>query len=174
MTLMHQPPEDHPRTPKGMKSAIRGLLLVPLTPEGARIIDIVILPIGAFVAFVVCIPIWVLSILATAAVGSGLVALGAPEGMRDFLGIVGIGGGLQLSFIALVRIYRRVPAGIRSWVTADEERQEARASAIETDPHAARNAPDNPEEIDAITGTLEERLTAADAALGPGAHDREG
>jgi hypothetical protein len=173
MTLMHRTPGDHPRAPKGMKAAVRGLLLVPLTPEGARIIDIVILPIGAIVAFVVCIPIWVLSILAAAVVGSALVALGAPEEVRDTLGAVGIVGGLVLSFVALVRIYRRVPAGIRSWVTPDEERR-PRASAIENDLHAARNAPNEPEELDAITATLEERLTAADAALAAGGRDPEG
>ena len=156
-----------------MKSAIRGLLLVPLTPEGARIIDIVILPIGAFVAFVVCIPIWVLSILAAAVVGSGLVAVGAPEEVRDVIGIVGIGGGIVLSFVALVRIYRRVPAGIRSWVTPDDERRGLPASTVEKDLHSARNAPDEPEPLDAITAPLEERLTAADAALAPGAHHRE-
>ncbi len=157
-----------------MKAAVRALLLVPLTPEGARIIDIVILPIGAFLAFVVCIPIWVLSILAAAVVGSGLVALGAPEAIRDFLGIVGIVGGLVLSFVALVRIYRRVPAGIRSWVTPDEERPAPRVSHRRRTSTAARNAPNDPEQLDAITAPLEERLTAADAALAPDAHDREG
>ena len=104
-----------------MKRAVRWLLLAPLTPEGARIIDIVILPIGAVVAFLVCIPIWILTILAAAAVGSALVALGAPEGVRDFVAVAGIGGGLVLSFVALLRIYRRVPAGIRSWVTPEDE-----------------------------------------------------
>ena len=134
------------------RGAIRRLLLVPISPEGARIVDILILPIGAVVAFFVCIPLWILTIAAGAIAGSTLVALGAPDWVGAICSFVGIGGGLALSFVVLLQIYRRVPAGIRSWVTPDDAVADGRTM-------------DDPEASDADSPSLEDRIGAADARL---------
>ena len=152
---MPQAPRPDPPARSRIKAAVRALLLVPLSPEGARIIDIVILPIGAFVAFFVCIPIWILTILAGAAVGSVLAALGAPEGIRSVFTFLGIGGGIVLSFVALLRIYRRLPAGIRGWVTPDDDDT--------PDVESTRDPAADPFTVNQRVARLDASLTPSDA-----------
>ena len=157
---MHQTPRHDPPARDGWKRAIRQLLLVPISPEGARIIDIVVLPIGAVVAFFVCIPLWILTIAAGAIVGSTLVALGAPDVIGTICSILGIGGGLALSFVVLLRIYRRLPAGMRGWVTPDDEGEGPRVSVPDRGFHAGAET--------AVAPTLDDRIAAADASLAAG------
>jgi hypothetical protein len=133
---------------------LRRLLLLPLTTEGVRLIDLVIVPIGAVVAFFVCIPILIVTTLAGGVVGYLLDGLGVPYGISGLFGLAGFVGGLALAFVVLVRLYRRLPKRIRSWVIAEDEPSVAGASALPfgRDP-------------DADDATLHSRIANADTSL---------
>ena len=141
-----------PRRP-GLASRIRRLLLVPLPPDGIRPVDMIALPIGVIVAFFVCIPIWIVTMLIAAVVASNLERLGLGDDLGRGVMIVGIVTGLALSAIVLVRIWRRVPSAIRAFVF-EEEAGAPREPAwiIQRDPRAD-------------TDSVADRLAAADATL---------
>lgn len=156
---MDRTPRSNPPAHGRKRSAIRRLLLLPLPPNGVRIIDIVILPVGAVVALLVCIPILIGSALAVVAVGALLSAVGAPEAIRGLAGIVLFGGALVLCFVVLLRLYRRLPVGIRSWITPADEDDDQGIPVLGKDPEAD-------------DATFAERIAVADATLAQGDADR--
>jgi hypothetical protein len=145
----HSPnPRAAARGPVG--SAVRSLLLLPLPPNGTRIVDMIVL------ALVVCLPILAMTLLGGAVVGLGLQAVGAPDALVAIPGLAGLGSGLVLGFLVLLRVYMRVPAAIRSWVTPDDQDGDERGGlAMPHDDPAA-----NP-------STLVARVAASDAAFAP-------
>ena len=117
-----------------------------------------VLFLGIPVAIVVCIPILAVTIVAGAAVGPLLTVLGAPETILALPGLLGFFGGLALCFLALLRIYRRLPASIRAWVASEDEDKDARAPILGRDPIAE-------------AATLDDRLAATDARFAALASD---
>lgn len=156
---MDPTPRSTPPARRRTSGAIRRLLLLPLTPDGVRIVDIVVLPVGAVVALFVCIPILIGAALAVVALGALLSAIGAPDAIRGLAGIVLFGGALVLCFVVLLRLYRRLPVGIRSWVTPADEDDDRGSPALGKDP-------------DADDATIAERIAVADATLAQGDADR--
>jgi len=147
-----RPDRDRPVRP--VPSLLRRLLLTPLTETGVRIIDVVILPIGAVVAFFVCIPILIVTTLLGAVIGVALNGLGVPQTVSGLVGLAGFVGGLALGFVVLVRLYRRLPTRIRSWVTPKDAEPGEVASALPFGRDSAADA-----------ATLHRRIASADAAL---------
>src|SRR4026207_1064208 len=116
---MHPTRRDDRATRRRTTAALRGLLLPRVPTTDTRLIDIVVIPIGGVVAFFVCIPILVVTTIAGWAVGRLRGGIGIPMAIAGLFGLAGFVGGLALGFIVLLRLYRRLPAGIRSWVTPE-------------------------------------------------------
>ena len=81
-------------------------------------------------------------------------ASGFRTAISGLFGLAGFVGGLALGFIVLVRLYRRLPKRIRSWVTPEDEPTVTSASAMAfgRDPGAD-------------DATLRGRIATADAGL---------
>ena len=137
-------------------SLLRRMLLtpVPFALTGARVVDLVILPVGAVVAFFVCIPILILTTIVGAAIGVALDGLGVPQGISGLFGLGGFIGGLALGFVVLLRLYRRLPAALRSWVTPTTVASDPGPTAL-----PFRRDPD------ADVASLHTRIATADATL---------
>jgi hypothetical protein len=142
-------------------AAIRWLLLLRLPPSGVRIVDVVVLFLGIPVAIVVCIPILAVTAIASIPIGSLLSALNAPAVVGAVFALVWFGGGLALCFVALLRIYRRLPAAMRAWVTPEDTDEEPPAQPFDRDP-------------DANAGTLTDRIAEVDATFAPRGPDPDG
>ena len=135
---------------------IQQVLQAPVPGTDLRLIDMVVLPIGMVVAMVVCLPILLGCTALGAAVALALEAIGAPSAVAAVPGLLGFGVGLVLSFVVLLRLYRRLPASIRALVTPDDD--EDRGTSLDGPPASSGSGPD--------TGrSLEERIAIADAAL---------
>ena len=109
--------KDRRAGPRRLSAAARRLLLLPVVPTTGgfvRPIEIVAWPILIVAALFVCIPILIVTILAAVVVAALLAALGVPGAILAAVLLVGFGGGLVLSFVALLRISRRLPSSIRA------------------------------------------------------------
>jgi hypothetical protein len=150
-----------PRQPRPvgqrLAAAARWLLLLRVVPtrDGfVRPVDLVILSAVLLVGFVVVVPILVATIAIAYAVGFLLHGLGAPDVIFGLVILVfGFGGACVLSFVALLRISRRLPAAIRAIVYEEDD--------------APEPAPISRRDPDADRSTLVDRLGRADAALAP-------
>lgn len=134
------------------------MLLLRVLPTRAgflRPIDLVILPVGAIVAFVVVVPILIATMASGYAVGFLLSELGAPDVVFSAVVLViGVGGAVVLSFFVLLRISRRLPPSTRAVVFDEDE--------VEGHP-----APRRDRDPDADAAMLAHELQQADAALAP-------
>ena len=146
-------PSERPKR-TSVTAILRALLLTPIPTTTTRPIDMIILPVGIVVAVVVCLPILAGTLLAGAVVGLGLETLGAPGAVTAVPGLVGLIGGLALGFIVLLRIYRRLPRRMRSWVIPEDE-----------DPVGVAGVLPLGRDPDRDDGTLRDRVAAADATL---------
>jgi hypothetical protein len=155
-TLMHENPLNVRPPRRQPPGVVRRLLSVPITPEGTRIIDILAIFVGIPLAIVVCIPILIVTFVAAAGVGLLLGELGASDQVRGLVGILGLVGGLALCFLALLAIYRRLPAAMRGWIDSEVEEEPKEP----TDPILDRVLTADP-------ATFADRLASADAALAP-------
>jgi hypothetical protein len=113
--------DDRPSRRHPALVAVRSLLLVPLPPQGTRIIDIVFLFAAIPVVLVLCLPILLVTIVSGMPIGFALSELGAPEALRTAYGLGVFVGGLVVCFFAVLLAYRRLPAAIRSLVGSDDE-----------------------------------------------------
>ena len=150
-------PSHRPSRLGRLAPAARSLLLFPIpTASGSiRLVDMVVLPVAVVVAMIVCIPILTVTFVVAAGLGSLLESLGVPAGLAEGVTlVVGLGSGLVLGFLVMLRISRRLPASVRTFVYEEDAATAEPAPVAGGDPAA-----------DATS--LAERLTAADAALAP-------
>lgn len=102
-----------------MMKLLRRILQIPVTLDGLRLVDVIAIPAAIVVALVVLLPTLIVSILLGLGPGLVLKALGAPDSIVSIPILGGIGLGLVLGFVVLLRLYRRVPAAIRLWFEPD-------------------------------------------------------
>ena len=144
------------------RRAIRRVLAFPVNLDGATVGGTLALFIAMPVALVICLPILFAVAIVGVAAGALLSALGVPQSVSGLLGLAGFVGGLVLSFVVLVRLYRRLPGWIKGWLASVDEEVASPPPAPRRDPRAD-------------PGTVDARLAAADATHAPAQeHDRDG
>lgn len=158
---MDPDPRHDPRARPGLaRTAIRRLLALPVNDQGITVSGTLALFIAMPVALVICLPILVVTTIVGVAAATLLSALGIPQSASGLLGFLGFIAGLALSFLVLVRLYRRLPTAIRAWIAREDEVEDHSAPVLDRyfDPDVA---------------TLDDRIAAADAMLAPpGSDDR--
>ncbi len=113
-------------------------------------------PLAFAVTCVVAFPIVIVTMLVGAGLAVLIWQLGAPDPLAVAVElVVGIGGGVALSFVVIVRIYRRLSPETRAVVFDEDDGEADPVPSIERDP-------------DADPTTLADRLAAVDTALAPG------
>ena len=147
---------DPPRPKQSLLTTIlRAVLLTPIPFSSGRLIDLVFILVGLFVAMVVCVPVLAATLAIGAVLGFALQAAGAPGIVTAVPALAGLVAGLAIGFLILLRIYMRLPVFIRSWILPDDEPDVgAPAWTVKRDPAADAE-------------TLPERVRAADATLAP-------
>jgi hypothetical protein len=96
-------PADRP-TPGGLERLVRT----------ANLLADVRVALAIVVAVLVCFPILVLTTLGASVLSQVLAAIGLPPAAQGILIlVVGLGGGLGIGFVVLLRILRRLPRRVR-------------------------------------------------------------
>ncbi|HYC07323.1 MAG TPA: hypothetical protein VEG29_05310 [Candidatus Binatia bacterium] len=92
----------------------RTLLLLPILGSTHRVIDVLAVLVGFGVACVVGFPVIAVTSLVAYGVGSALGSVGlSAAGQGVLILVAGIGGGLVITFLILVRLLRFVPTPLR-------------------------------------------------------------
>jgi hypothetical protein len=112
--------------------------------------DVVAIPLAVVVAIVVCFPILVVTMVGVAVVTEPLVAVGLPPAVQGILFlVVGLGGGLAIGFVVLLRILRRLPRRVCRIAFELDEPPSAQSS-----PPQVRAAPISPADLAALDARL--------------------
>jgi hypothetical protein len=160
MSMEPNPAHDPPAGRRPMMAAVRWMLTVPLPPRGTRLIDMIVIFAGIPVAMILCIPIIVVTVLTAIPGGVALARLGVPEAVSTVYGLGYFVGSLAVAFVVLVAVYRRLPSTVRGLIAPDDELADTTTATFDAD-------------VSADPSTLDRRLAAADAALGPRATDAD-